>query len=281
MQIQHSFPVAFRLRSGILFPELALDHLDLLAQIVLTLVLIHLGFELILDLVFDLKDLGLLAQQADYHRQAAGDVQFFQDLLLGLHLDWKVLRDIVCQPAGFSALGDSHLHVRRNAGRVLCILSKALLCSAYKRLRPALGHADHIIPQFLNLSIDTVAFLFRHGKLMSNRTRPSFDQNPDIIPRQAQDLPHNAYCSNLVQIICCRCIGFQFTLRSQKKALRVFHRRFQSANRHHPANVKMNDHIRKRRQPAQRQYRQAGKRRFVYCFHISTPHAGICLIASV
>ena len=61
----------------------------------------------------------------------------------------------------------------------------------------------------------------------------------------------------------------------------AFHRRLQRADGKHPADVEMDDHMGKRRQPAQRQHRQAVERRFSCSFHSPTPYAGKLLIASV
>ena len=281
VQREHALAVALRLRCGILLAQLGLDDLDLLAQVILALVFIHLGLELVLDLIFDLEDLGLLAQQADHHRQAAGDAQLLQNLLLGVHLDGQVLRDEVSQPARLAALRHGHLHVGRDAGRILCIFRKALLRRAHQRLRAALGHAVDIVLQRLELRINAAVLFLGRFKLVDERARLALDQHADIVTRQAQDLPHHAHRADLVEVVRRGGVGLELALRGQENALSAFHRRLQRANGKHPADVEMDDHMGKRRQPAQRQHRQAVERRFSCSFHSPTPYAGKLLIASV
>ena len=272
MEVEHALAVGFRLRRRVLLAQLGLDHLDLLAQIVFALVFVHLGLELILYFVFDLEDLGLLTQQPDHHSQAAGDVQFLEDLLLGVDLDRQVLRDVVCQPARVSTLSNRQLHVRRNARRILRIFGKALLRGADERLRTALGHAVHKILQLLDLSIDAAVLFLGHGELVGQCTRTALYQHTDVIARQAQDLPHHAHCTHLVKVARRGRAGLEFPLRGQKNQLPVLHRRLERADGHHAADVEMDDHVGKRRQPAQRQHRQPAERRFVCFYHSSSPH---------
>ena len=256
VHVQHALSIGFRLRRNILFTQLALNHLDLLTQIIFPLIFVDLGFQLVLNFVFNLEDLGFLAQKPNHHRQTACDVQFLQNFLLRFDLDRQILRDIVRQPPRLAALRDRHLHILRNAAGVLRILRKALLRGADKCLRTPLGHTDDVIAQLLNLSKNAVVFLLRRGKLMRQRTGTALDQHPNIIAWQTQNLPHDAYGTDLIQICRRRAIGFQLTLRGQKNHLAAFHRRFQRTNRHQAPNVKMDNHMGKGGQAAQRQYRQ-------------------------
>ena len=117
---------------------------------------------------------------------------------------------------------------------------------------------------------------------MRERTGLALDQHADIIARQTQDLANLADRADLVQVARRRRIGFEFALRGQEYGLTVLHCRFQCANRHHSAHIKVDDHIRERRQSAQRQHRQAAEDDSVKLCHIFvSPCTENCLLVSV
>ena len=282
LEVEHTRAVAFRFCGYVLLAELGLNDLDLLAQVVFLLVFIDLGLELVLNLVFDLEDLGLLTEHADHHHQAAGNAKLFEDLLLGCHIDRNILGDIVCQIARIAALGYGQLHIGRQAGRILCVLAEALLRGAHKCLCAAFGHAVNVVLEFLNLGIHAVLVLFGGDKVVRECTGLALDQHADIIARQTQDLANLADRADLVQVARRRRIGFEFALRGQEDGLSVLHCRFQCANRHHSAHIKVDDHIRERRQSAQRQHRQAAEDDSVKLCHIFvSPCTENCLLVSV
>ena len=86
MEVKHTLAVALSLGCDILLAQFALNHLDLLAQIILTLIFVDLTFQFILNLIFNLEDLSLLTKQTDHHRQTARSVELLQNLLLRLDL---------------------------------------------------------------------------------------------------------------------------------------------------------------------------------------------------
>lgn len=99
---------------------------------------------------------------------------------------------------------------------------------------------------------------------------------------QTQDLANLADRADLVQVARRRRIGFEFALRGQEDGLSVLHCRFQCANRHHSAHIKVDDHIRERRQSAQRQHRQAAEDDSVkLCHMFVSPCTENCLLVSV
>ena len=282
LEVKHTRAVAFRFCGYVLFAELSLNDLDLLAQVVFLLVFVDLGLEFVLNLVFDLKDLGLLTEHADHHHQAAGNAKLFEDLLLGCHIDRNILGDIVSQIARIAALGYGQLHIGRQAGRILCVLTEALLRGAHECLRAAFGHAVNVVLEFLNLGIHAVLVLLGGDKVVRECAGLTLDQHADIVARQTQDLANLADRADLVQVARRRRIGFQFALRGQEDGLAVLHRRFQCANRHHSAHIKVDDHIRERRQSAQRQHRQAAEDDSVkLCHMFVSPCTENCLLVSV
>ena len=156
---------------------------------------------------------------------------------------------------------------------MLNILAEPLLRGAYKRLCTALGHAVSIVLQLFNLGIDARRLVLRICELVRDRPRAPLDQHTDIIPWQAQNLLDRAYRAHLEQVTRRRRIVFQLALGGQEKHLTVFHRRFQRADGHHPPHIEMDNHIGKRDQAAQRQYRQPADRRSDCFRHILSPHA--------
>jgi hypothetical protein len=64
------------------FAQFVLNGLELLAQEVLALVLVHLGLDLILDLGTQLQDLQLAVHEPGQSPQPLGDLRFFKQFLL-------------------------------------------------------------------------------------------------------------------------------------------------------------------------------------------------------
>ena len=277
LEVKDACAVGFRLGRRVLLAELGLDDLDLLAQVVFPLVLVHLGLDFVLNFVFEFEHLGLLAEQADDHSQAARDAELFEDVLLDAHLNADVLRDVVGEEAGVAALGHRQLHVGRNARRVVGVLGEALLRRADKRLCAALGHAEHVILKRLDLGVDAALFVLRREELVRERTLLALDEHADIVARQAKDLLHLADGADLIQVARRRVVGFQVTLRAQKERLTVFHRRFQRSDGQQASHIEVDDHIRERYKAAQRKHRQAAESRSILFCHSLSPCREICI----
>ncbi len=69
-QLQRVNPltVGGALGDDILFPKLGLNDFNLFPQVIFPLILVKLGFQLVLDVVFDAEDFGLVAEQPNHHR---------------------------------------------------------------------------------------------------------------------------------------------------------------------------------------------------------------------
>ena len=154
----------------------------------------------------------------------------------GCHIDRNILGDIARQIARIAApatvsstSGDRRTHTVRTA--------EAALRGAHEQ--PARGVRSRCkrSPRVLNLGIHAVLVLRR--RCLCECTvlpRPA----RDIIARQTQDLAnlqiapiwHNARRRRIASSLC-----------SQEDGLAVLHCRFQCANRHHSAHIKVDDHI--------------------------------------
>ena len=102
---------------GVVLAQLALDRLELLAQDVLALGLVHLGLDLGLDPTLELEDLDLAGEEVADELEALGDVDRLEQLLalLGGHV--RAVGDHVGQQArlGDVAGGDGGLGRDRGA----------------------------------------------------------------------------------------------------------------------------------------------------------------------
>ena len=86
----------------VVLAELALDRLELLAEDVLALGLVHLGLDLGLDPALELEDLDLAGEEVADELEALGDVDRLEQLLalLGRHV--RAVGDHVGQQAGLA-----------------------------------------------------------------------------------------------------------------------------------------------------------------------------------
>ena len=101
----------------VVLAELALDGLQLLAEDVLALGLVHLGLDLGLDAALQLEDLDLAGEERRHELEALDDVERLEQLLalLGGHV--RAVRDHVGEQArlGDVARGDGGLRRHRRA----------------------------------------------------------------------------------------------------------------------------------------------------------------------
>ena len=118
----------------VVLAQLALDRLELLAEDVLPLGLVHLGLDLALDLPLELEDLDLAGEEVADDLQAGADLDGLEELLplLGGHV--RAVRDHVGEQAGLGdvARGDGRLGRHRRAVRD--VLLDLRLDRAHQRL---------------------------------------------------------------------------------------------------------------------------------------------------
>ncbi len=123
----------------VLLAELALNRLQLLAQQVLALALLHLGLDLRLDSRAELDHLELARQQLREPAQAAGDVDLLQQLLLFLGRDPQRSGDQVGEGRGIVDVGYRELQLLGQIGDLLDDLAEGTLDVATQGLELVRG----------------------------------------------------------------------------------------------------------------------------------------------
>ena len=118
----------------VVLAQLALDGLQLLAQDVLALGLVHLGLDLGLDLALELEDLDLAGEEARDELQALDDVDRLEQLLalLGRHV--RAVRDHVGEQARLGDVAGGDGRLRRHGRARLDVLLDLALDGADQRL---------------------------------------------------------------------------------------------------------------------------------------------------
>ena len=106
----------------VVLAELALDRLELLAEDVLPLGLVHLGLDLALDLPLELQDLDLAGEERRDELEPLDDVDRLEELLalLGRHV--RAVGDHVGEQAGLADVAGRDRGLRRDRGARLDVL---------------------------------------------------------------------------------------------------------------------------------------------------------------
>ena len=118
----------------VVLAQLALDGLELLAQDVLALGLVHLGLDLGLDPALQLEDLDLVGEEVGDELEALDDVDRLEHLLalLGGHV--RAVGDHVGQQSGLADVAGGDGGLRRDRGAVGDVLLDLGLDRAHQRL---------------------------------------------------------------------------------------------------------------------------------------------------
>ena len=118
----------------VVLTQLALDRLELLAQDVLALGLVHLGLDFGLDPALQLEDLDLVGEEVGDELEPLGDVDRLEHLLalLGRHV--RAVGDHVGQQAGLADVAGGDGGLRRDRGAVRDVLLDLGLDRAHQRL---------------------------------------------------------------------------------------------------------------------------------------------------
>jgi hypothetical protein len=106
----------------VVLPELALDRLELLAEDVLALGLVHLRLDFGLDPTLELEDLDLMGEEVRHELEALDHVDRLEQLLalLGRHV--RAVRDHVGQQPGLADVARGDGGLRRDRGSVRDVL---------------------------------------------------------------------------------------------------------------------------------------------------------------
>ena len=173
--------------------QLLADHMELLVEVVVALVLVHRLVYLLGDLLIDLEHPALPVHLLDEQMQTAHQGAFVQNGLLILEAEQEVGRDVLGQESGVGAGGDGKHHVLADVGVQSQQVVKALFDVADEdvRLRQLLGlrHLDRGRADGGQQEAAVVLHLGEFGAVFA------FDQDADEVvrhPHHLLDLGHDA-----------------------------------------------------------------------------------------
>ena len=177
----------------VVLAQLLADHVELLVEVVVALVLVHRLVYLLGDLLIDLEHPALPVHLLDEQMQTAHQGAFVQNGLLILEAEQEVGRDVLGQESGVGAGGDGKHHVLADVGVQRQQVVKALFDVADEdvRLRQLLGlrHLDRGRADGGQQEAAVVLHLGEFGAVFA------FDQDADEVirhPHHLLDLGHDA-----------------------------------------------------------------------------------------
>ena len=167
----------------VVLAQLALDGLELLAQDVLALGLVHLRLDFGLDLALQLEDLDLAVEERRDELQALDDVDRLEELLalLGAHVG--AVGDHVGQQPGLGDVPGGHRGLRRNGRAVRDVLLDLTLDRAHQGLD--LDPRRRGVGELLDRGLDVRAGL---RESMNAQAPLPLDDGPDGAVLELDDL---------------------------------------------------------------------------------------------
>ena len=237
--------------------QLVADDMQLLAQIVVALALVHAFLHLVGDLVFQLQNIQLFCQQLHRQLQPPDRMQLLEQLLFILIGKRRILADKIGHVSGI--FGRKHLQkaLRRILPGHIGKLFKQAVRLPHKRLH---AHKRRITRAGVHLHHAAKQIRLRLDAVDKLRAIFALDQNAHIVARQPQNLLDDRHGTELIQRIAFRVVVFQLALGDEKDLLVAADGFFHRAGGLDPADVKMRRHTGKHDQTAQRQHRQAYER---------------------
>ena len=236
-------------------PQLLPDHLELLPQDVVPLVVGQLLADLGLDLLLQLQDGDLPAQSVSQLGEPPHGLEFFQDGLLirGPHGD--VLSDIIGNIARVLAGEHTDEHVAGHPGRELGIALKELVSTADESLSTrgipgVLRRGEH-----LHLTLEE-----RRGLAQAHQPAPmgALHHNAHIVSRQTQDLLDIGDGTHGIEVFLAWLLHGEVPLGHQEDGQALGHGLIQGLDGGAPAHVEVEKHIGKDGQSPERQHRHGG-----------------------
>ena len=98
------------------FSQFLIDGLHLFAEIVIPLALVHLSFDLFLNILLQMQNLQFFGQQAKHQRHAAARLLYFQNPLLVFKGHLHVLGNVIRKATRLSCGHDVHNHIAGHLG---------------------------------------------------------------------------------------------------------------------------------------------------------------------
>ena len=239
------------LAQGVLpFPQLFVDGLDLLPQVIIPLALVHLDLDLVLDVLLQLEDVGLLGKHPQQKLHPPPGILGLQQELLFVKAHLGVLGDVVRKLAQVAPGHDLHHHVAGHLGQERRIGDKGLLGRTDHGHVPLGPPAGLDLRQELDIRRQKGGIL---GDALEHGPLPPLNQNADVVPRDAEDLPHPAIGADAEQIVLTRVVHPHVTLGHQKDALAIGHGVFHGLDGLLPPHVKVEERTGKDRDTPQSQ----------------------------
>ena len=249
-----TFAVFFRfLQRVVLFPQFGGNHLHLLPQIVVPLVLIHLLPHPVMDGLLQFEHRHLAIHQTQQRLGTGMDIGLLQQLLLLFGAQFHLERDVIGQHAHILHSLHHARGVRRalRGGGVLRILLEVadeLACQRHCFHRvahagfPILANARH-------------AHILLHLHLLDVRAVHALCQNADIVARQPQHLTHLGDHTVVVQIVARGIFHLGVALRHQEDGLVMGQRLVERRNGAGATHIQMQHDFGKSHHSAQGQQR--------------------------
>ena len=241
------------LRRIVRLAKLALDDLELLAQQILLLRLIHALLCRLLQTALQVQHLDLTAEHFRELCKPAARPQFLQQLLLLLRTEVHMLRNEICHERGVRAAEDVDDRLRREIARCMDIVVKQIAAVADERFNA--GRA----------SLLRIRQRVDYGHEAGRRRCDRRDLAPDqalhhdadgLVAGLLHHLLDAADRADCIHIVRRGHVGRHLLLRGEENNLILAHRLIQRRDRHGPLHVKIQQHAGKHGQPAQRHHRQ-------------------------
>ena len=246
------------------FSQLILNGLELLAQVVFAMVLIHLLLDLRTDLLLHMQDVDFPAQQRDELLQTLHRGKTAQNGLLAVVLEVEVGGHIVGQGAWLLDGEHRQHHLGRELGQIHGIFLENGL---------QLAHSPQSRRFVLNgrlrdgLHCDKVELLAR-DQLQNAAAGHAFDQHAVVVVGDAKHLLDDGNGADVVELPEPRIVVAHVPLRDQKDGAALFQGKVQCSSAALAPHVKMNGGIGKDHQAAQGDHGdfQSFLRLIVHCF---------------
>ncbi len=230
-------------------PQLALNRLQLLVEVIFALRLLHLALDAALDLLLDVQDAELAFHQRIRHLEPLDRIELDQQRLLVGDLDLDVGHQRVGQLRRLDQLAQLLRGFRRQFLVELGVGFELLDRRAHQRLDlDALGHT-----LFQNLD-RRLQIAVRLGQLDQPPARLALDQHAHGTVGQLQQLQHGRGDADLIQVLARRIVLRGVELRDEEDFLVGVHRRFQRRDRFVAADEQRHDHVRENDDIAQGKY---------------------------
>ena len=210
----------------VLVAELLADDLDLLAQVVVALRLVHLLADLAVDVPLHAQELDLVREVIREQLEAVPDVDALEQVLAHVDLEVQVARYEVGQAPGIVDDGDGDERVGRDALRELDPVLKAVDEGARRDFHIRRG-VDRV---GVDLGLDLVVIL-EPVIVADARALLALDEHTDRAAWQLEDLVDHGDCAVVVEVLAPRVVLVGINLADEQDTVVLHHRLLESRRR--------------------------------------------------